>query len=625
METTPPPRPRNESSRELGFDMKPMVSWLSPSELAATGMRVLLSGIFGAYADKRELQAALQKSEPVDYSAHADLWIDYISDLGDGFAATYHMAHLLAAPKLDVEPPDLMGGGSGPERSGSAPVPTEMGRLLIMGGDQVYPSASKEEYEDRLVGPYRAALPWSYTDRHLYAIPGNHDWYDGLTSFMRVFCQHDWIGGCKTQQTRSYFALRLPHNWWLWGIDIQFDNYIDEPQLRYFDEVVGPQLQKGDSIILCSAKPSWVKCNLDHPEAFVNLDYVDRKIVRQRGAEVRLYLTGDTHHYARYEQANRGGRELITAGGGGAYLSNTHHLPDELELPPATSRDPGKTSPSDRYRLARAFPSRKQSMKLRKGIFALPFQNVGFWGLIGAVHVVFGWLVASALRGQGSVAERLTALSALDIVSVLLRSTLGVVALTVMAVSLATFTQKESALKRWTLGGIHALLHFVVIVASIRLAAWALADLSSPAFWIAFFAVLGVVGGLVGSMLTAAYLFVADHFGCNSNELFAAQKIPDWKCFLRLHLDEQGVLTIYPIGVEKTCRTWKLRTEGERHEPWFEPNGPHSPPRLIEPPVVVAPSTPQTAAGGAEPASATPPAEMTAGAAGDGSAPPRTI
>jgi hypothetical protein len=524
------------------------------------------------------------------------------------------MAHLLAAPKLDVEASDVAPAGSVPERNdGTTPVPTEMGKLLIMGGDQVYPSASKEEYEDRLVGPYRAALPWSYTDRHLYAIPGNHDWYDGLTSFMRVFCQKDWVGGWKTHQTRSYFALRLAHHWWLWGIDIQFDNYIDEPQLRYFDDIVGPQLEEGDSIILCSAKPSWVKCNLDHPEAYVNLDYFDRKIIRQRGAEVRVYLTGDTHHYARYEQATGGGRQLITAGGGGAYLSNTHHLPDALELPPASSRDPGKTAPADRYRMAKAFPSRKQSMKLRKGIFALAFQNVGFWGLIGAVHVVFGWLVASALRGQGDIADRLTALSAMDIVSVLLRSTLGVVALTVMAISLATFTQKESALKRWTLGGIHALLHFVVVVASIRLAAWVLADLGSPAFWVAFFGVLAVVGGFIGTMLTAAYLYVADHFGCNSNELFAAQRIPDWKCFLRLHLDEQGVLTIYPIGVEKTCRSWRLRTEGERHEPWFEPKSPHTPPRLIEPPIVVRPSV----AGGAAATGAG--GTAADGAAGEGS------
>lgn len=574
----PPPRPQHETDAELGFTPRPAVRWLSPRELLATGTRVLLSGIFGAYSDKRELQAALQRCEPFDYTGDSEVWIDYVSDLGDGFAPTYHVARQLADEKLDVVGVD-----------GEA-VPTEAGKILLMGGDQVYPTASKAEYEDRLVGPYRAALPWSYTERHLYAIPGNHDWYDGLTAFIRVFCQHDWIGGWKTQQPRSYFALQLPHRWWLLGIDIQFDNYIDEPQLQYFDRVVGAELEAGDSVILCSAKPSWVKSNLDHPEAFVNLDYFVRKVVSRRKAHVRLYLTGDTHHYAHYEEVGGHDRHLITAGGGGAYLSNTHHLPSELELPPPGSRDPGKSNPSSRYRLEASFPSRERSLKMRKGILDLPFENVGFWGLSAGLFMAFGWIVASALRGGGvSVAALLKDLTSMDIVQVLLRSTLGVGAMLVLVWALATFTQKDAALKRWLLGGVHALLQFVAIVASIRLAAWALSGLDGPAFWVLFFALLGAGGGLLGSMVTAVYLYVADHFGCNSNELFAAQRIPDYKCFVRMHLDDKGTLTAYPVGIEKTARKWKLRTDGELHEPWYEPDGPCTPPTLIEPPIRIKP------------------------------------
>ena len=578
MQATPPPRPKAETDAELGFTPKPAVRWLSPRELMATGMRVLLSGIFGAYSDKRELQAALQRCEPFDYTADSEVWIDYVSDLGDGFEPTYHVARQLADDKLDIEGED------------GQPVSTCAGKILVMGGDQVYPAATKEDYENRLVGPYRAAVPWSATERHLYAIPGNHDWYDGLTSFIRVFCQNDWVGGWLTRQPRSYFALQLPHRWWLFGIDIQFDNYIDEPQLRYFDQTVGSQVQPGDSVILCSAKPSWVKSNLDHPEAFVNLDYFVRKVVTNHQADVRLFLTGDTHHYAHYEEVGGQGRQLITAGGGGAYLSNTHHLPSELELPPPGSRDPGKSTPSTRYRLATCFPTRERSMKMRKGILDLPFENVGFWGLSAGLFVVFGWLVTSGLRGGGvGIADRLKDLTAMDIVQVLLRSTLGVGALLVLVWALATFTQKDSALKRWTLGGVHALLQFVAVVASIRVAAWLLRDLDGPLFWLLFFGLLGAGGGLVGSMVTAVYLYVADHFGCNSNELFAAQRIPDYKCFVRLHLDDRGMLTVYPVGIEKTARKWKLRTEGEPHEPWFEPDGPYTPPRLIEPPIRVAP------------------------------------
>ena len=587
MTSTPPPRPQTDTEAEIGFVKQSMVCWLSPKGLAATGMRVALSAVFGSYADKRELQAALQQAEPFDYSAEPELWIDYISDLGDGFEPTYHMAHLLAQEKLDIEAP--AGGGA-------EAVATPAGKILIMGGDQVYPAASKEEYENRMIGPYRAALPWSYTDRHLYAIPGNHDWYDGLTAFIRVFCQKDWVGGWKTQQPRSYFALQLPHRWWLWGIDIQFDNYIDEPQLRYFDDIVGAQLQPGDSIILCSAKPSWVACQLDHPEAFVNLDYFARKIIRGRGADVRLYLTGDKHHYAHYEPTDGEGPHFITSGGGGAYLSATHHLPDELELPPPISRDPGKTKPSTRYDLKKAYPDRSKSNRIRRGIFDLPFENPGFWGLIATLYAVFGWLVAAALRGGGvSVAERLQDLTIRGVGDTVFRSTLGVGALILLVVALATFTQDEAFVKKWVLGGVHAGLQFGVIVMSIYTAAWLLEGVDGPVFWLPFFVFISAVGGLVGTLLTGIYLYIADAFGCNSNELFAAQRIMDYKHFMRLHIDQEGA-TIYPIGVEKTARKWKLRLEGERHESWFEPASPHTPPRLLEAPIHIKPAAKPTGA-----------------------------
>ncbi len=120
------------------------------------------------------------------------------------------------------------------------------GQIVIFGGDEVYPVARVDDYQDRFVGPYKAALPWTdppeSTRRcrahpRLLAIPGNHDWYDGLTGFMRVFGQQAWIGGRQTVQTRSYFAAALPGRWWLWGIDIQSDAYLDSAQIRYFRDV----------------------------------------------------------------------------------------------------------------------------------------------------------------------------------------------------------------------------------------------------------------------------------------------------------------------------------------------------------------------------------------------------
>lgn len=36
------------------------------------------------------------------------------------------------------------------------------GRVLVMGGDQVYPVPKRGEYHNRFLGPYRAGLPCSH-------------------------------------------------------------------------------------------------------------------------------------------------------------------------------------------------------------------------------------------------------------------------------------------------------------------------------------------------------------------------------------------------------------------------------------------------------------------------------
>ena len=69
----------------------------------------------------------------------------------------------------------------------------------------------------------------------------------------------------------------------------------------------------------------------------------------------------------------------------------------------------------------------------------------------------------------------------------------------------------------------------------------------------------GPVIGLVASQLVAAYLLVAGAFGVNLNELFAGQGIEDAKSFLRLRIDPDGTLTIYPIAVDRVSRDWQAQ------------------------------------------------------------------
>ncbi|MEO5678702.1 MAG: metallophosphoesterase, partial [Acidimicrobiales bacterium] len=194
-----------------GFRRRPRVRWLAPSVLARTVQPVFLSGLFARFSDRREVEAVLPQGV-IDLSDGDEMWVDYVADTGDGFDATATVASLLAPEVLTVD--------------GHR---TEAGALLVLGGDEVYPYASIEAYKDRFIGPFRAMLPRAEPGRLTVALPGNHDWYDGLTAFLQVFCGGQWIGGWKTVQRRSYFACKLPNRWWLWGIDIQLETYIDHP------------------------------------------------------------------------------------------------------------------------------------------------------------------------------------------------------------------------------------------------------------------------------------------------------------------------------------------------------------------------------------------------------------
>ena len=99
------PLPRRlRMKKDFDFEQRPMVDWMAPGQLAQTGIKAVVSDIFGSYADKRDVMAALDPDPELDdkFATADELWIDYVADLGDGFDSTYTMARLLAAPRLSV-------------------------------------------------------------------------------------------------------------------------------------------------------------------------------------------------------------------------------------------------------------------------------------------------------------------------------------------------------------------------------------------------------------------------------------------------------------------------------------------------------------------------------------------
>lgn len=539
-----------------------MVRWFDPHQLIDTAVRVLLSGMFSSYADNREQQAR-EPAEVPDRSGQPELWLDYVADLGDGWNSTYTVATLLATEALDIA-------------WDGETVPTERGQLLVFGGDAVYPVPKAVEYENRMLGPYRAALPCPGAGApELFAIPGSHDWYDGLVNFTSIFCRRRWIGGWRTRQRRSYFAIKLPNGWWLWGIDIQFGASIDEVQLRYFADVAADQVQPGDRVIVCMSK----EVESGRKEAEVHsdrdLEYLEREIIEPSGAQVLLYLKSGKHYYSRYEQQD-GPRHHIESGGGGAFLHPTHNLPERVDLPGAD----GLTT----YRRAGTYPSASVSKGLRKRIWLMPAYNIPLAAVFGTVQVLLAFMLGLHLE------DRYMSLGVGDLLRAMWESpTAFLLSLLVLAslVGMVRFAHDASGIGRLLLGLAHSTLQ-VSSVSGVMIAASYLVTMFGsegvPSL-LAFLALVWLLGGISGMLGMAGYLWATGYLGLHGTEAYAPLHHQDQKHFLRLHIQADGSLTIYPIGIDRVGRKWALRPDAPAHAPWFAPEGPELQPHLIEQPI----------------------------------------
>ena len=616
------------------FRREKMTDWLHPVQLSRTAVKAVVAGVFGAYADKREVQAALhplqQSPAPydADYSDYGsdDFWFDFVADLGDGFNSTYAIAWLLAQPSVTLPGPD------------ETPLPR--GRFLVMGGDQVYPTPGQDAYRHRLRGPYESALPdfpegGRPDDPDLYAIPGNHDWYDGLTSFLRVFCQGRRIGRWATRQRRSYFALRLPHNWWLWGVDIQLGADIDQPQLDYFRRVGESMTQASPKyeeprLILCTGVPTWVACGSEaspgmgtrypEPHLFDSEAFFERTRIRECGIRLAATISGDAHHYMRYagvsrselkpKEPNAEGKEpapephhriqRITSGGGGAYLYPTHHMPMQLDL---TEDDQ-----IVRYRREAMYPSEEESHTWARKCFKLPFHNRMFSFFLGVIYLFFAWTLQSTSKGHtidcglprynATLMRCLQGRGATEVGSVIdsywqiLRHSPSNVAFALLVVlGLYQFRASEKRVAFPWLGAVHGVMHLLLCFGMI----WAISTINlrhmqedSAVQVVVFTLEMVIGGGFLGGMLFAFYLWFSSKFHAGHiNELFSSQAIPDCKNFLRLRISRAGTLAMHAIGVPKVPQDdeWVDPAQRAEGDPFIVPKAGTIPVLRVDGPV----------------------------------------
>lgn len=554
-----PVKPSSKSPRQLK-----MVEWYRPSQLLRTAINVVISGIFGRHADFRLIEALETPDIRVqDYSDQGaePFWIDYVADLGDGWNSTYAVAYYVSQTQWKLNDPD------------NHMHELKRGSILIFGGDAVYPFASRAQYEERLIQPYNAALSYT-TPPHpdLYVTPGNHDWYDSLAAYTRLFCANRWFAGWKTKQERSYFALKLPHQWWLIGTDIQLDSDIDDSQVKFFKKIA-EEMKENDKVILCTAEPEWIFAKLygksDPEYSENNLKFLEDSVFKKK---IVVYITGDLHHYRRHE--NSAGVQKIIAGGGGAFLHPTHGDAVSTLL--------------DGSILKKSFPDPDTSRKLCWRNFAFLFLNPSFGILTGFFYLLTVWTTKIDLSpfGMQDVGRVMS-----TIMNHALKTPLGFFWIIAVLLGFIFFTDTHSRFYRIIAGFIHGAFHLIAALllgwVAIKMSVYLgfIFDSTAQLLLSGLFIFLG--GWIIGSCLMGIYLFVSlNIFSRHSNEAFSSLAIQDWKNFLKLKIDTDGSLTIYPIGIRRVPRKWK--TNSVDAIPAMVPDDARaSEPQLIESPIKI--------------------------------------
>ena len=266
MATSPSGLPDGIPPKPKADDFEEPVAWLFGRQFIATLKYVLLYMAFKGKLDSRDwMKAEVTDIEQLlqrKFESADEFWWDYISDSGDGQKAVYSIAFLCMsdlAGGRNLKPGDTLEFLSADAEKNSNDDKTILprGAFLFVGGDTSYHISDYGTLASRFQNPFW----WAFDDLRgrqsvenrrglLFGIPGNHDYYDSLDGFNRQFRRpsnsDQEIPGqrppllklptfIRTQEA-SYVALRLPFDWWFWGLDTE-DGEIDFRQLEFFSDL----------------------------------------------------------------------------------------------------------------------------------------------------------------------------------------------------------------------------------------------------------------------------------------------------------------------------------------------------------------------------------------------------
>jgi hypothetical protein len=222
-------------------------------------------------------------------------------------------------------------------------------KFLVVSSDVIYPSGAMKDYEPKFY------LPFKGFHKPIYAVPGNHDWYDALESFTANFFQPQAartalrarrdadlklttttqarIDGMiqeaarlrheyqihTARQRAPYFEI-LADQFSLVAVDTGILRRVDDDQLHWLDAALARGGNRFKMAILGHPLYAAGRYQGEDSEDFARL----HRLLQKHAVDV--VMGGDTHDFEYYKEArvsDGNGRSMyhFVNGGGGAYLS----------------------------------------------------------------------------------------------------------------------------------------------------------------------------------------------------------------------------------------------------------------------------------------------------------------
>jgi hypothetical protein len=515
--------------------------WMRPEDAARLLDRVCQ--VLGASAPGGNLAERLGR----------EVWIDFVADTGDDHDVSLAVGRMLFAEYA---------------LSGDQPRRLPRGDILVFGGDVAYPASTVYELERRLLRPWNQILHEKAEDgrrRVALGIPGNHDWYDGLDGFGRLFRRsalEDYAepttegrgsaattvdsfseragGGLRRllhldeldeslhmveEAAESVAAillqttLRRPSRLTLAG-------YTAVQEASYWALALAPgldlwgvdrQLRAADfrqrtffAQRRAAAQPhKFVLVAPDPALAYGEPNEPGMKILEachfSLASDKLLYLTGDAHHY---ERKAVGDSMHVIAGGGGAFVHGTRVPRDSNGAPPQCVYPDRRTS----LRLALGMP-------LRLALGTAGFLPHGVFALLAIIEII-------AFR-HGPVTGGLT------VAAVILIAT--------FSLSIAIRARLERPAATWTVASLFGLILGLTPL-GLRFA------LSGALPWMGDLLAVALGNAMLGSLTLGVFLLVLILTGLEHQQGFAALGHPGFRHFVRLCVHPGGKVEGFVIG-----------------------------------------------------------------------------